>query len=58
MDTSIDPHKTHCYTHDQLIKAAFELELSSNLKSKSDNRELIENYLKDRIKEITDRWRN
>lgn len=60
MDASIDPHKTYNYSHDQLTKTIFEMELRNHQIDKhtvTGERELIESYLKDRIKEITERWR-
>jgi hypothetical protein len=54
-----DPHKNHHYSHEQLIKFAYGLEIH-HIKNnpKYDNvREVIEQYMKDRVKEITERWK-
>ena len=60
MTTVIDPHKTHHYSHDQLTKAIFELELGRLKTDKGHNSEvlgLIECYLKERVDEIKERWK-
>ena len=55
----IDPHRTHSYSYDQLLKSAFEIELSTlKISSNRDNEKgLIENYLKERVNEIKERWK-
>ena len=55
-----DPHKSHSYSHDYMIMTAFDFELRNNLalNPKYDNvRDILEQYMKDRVKEITERWR-
>lgn len=54
-----DPHKTHHYSHEQIILTAYTLDLH-NVKTnpKYDNvREILENFMMDRVKEIKDRWK-
>jgi hypothetical protein len=54
-----DPHMTHNYSHEQIIKFAYTQEIYHVRKNpKYDNvREIIEQYMQDRVKEITDRWK-
>ena len=54
-----DPHKTHHYSHEQIIMTAYTLDLH-NVKTnpKYDNvREILESYMMDRVKEIKERWK-
>lgn len=54
-----DPHKTHNYSHEQLMKFSFEIELAHlRLHKKDDPRkEAVESYLKERFNEIKERWK-
>lgn len=54
-----DPHKTHSYSHEQLILSAYNLELYNVRNNpKYDNvREILEQFMKDRIEEIKTRWK-
>ena len=54
-----DPHMTHNYSHEQIIKFAHTLEIHHIRNNpKYDNvREIIEQYMQDRVKEITERWK-
>jgi hypothetical protein len=55
----IDPHRTHHYSHEQIIMTAYTLDLH-NVKTnpKYDNvREILENFMNERVKEIKDRWK-
>lgn len=54
-----DPHKTHHYSHEQLILSAYNLEIYHVRNNpKYDNvREILEQYMKDRVAEIKDRWK-
>ena len=54
-----DPHITHNYSHEQLIKTAYVWEIYHVRKNpKYDNvREIIEQYMQERVKEITERWK-
>ena len=48
----------HSYSHDQIIKSAFEMELQSlKLHDEVVNKEMVASYLKSRIQEIKDRWK-
>lgn len=54
-----DPHMTHNYSHEQLIKFSYTQELY-HIKNnpKYDNvREILEQFMKERVKEITERWK-
>ena len=59
MQEKIDPHKNHNYSHEQIIKFAYTLETYHVRNNpKYDNvREIIEQYMQDRVKEITERWK-
>lgn len=59
MQTKPDPHMTHNYSHEQIIKFAYTQEIYHVKKNpKYDNvREIIEQYMQDRVKEITERWK-
>jgi len=58
MTDKVDPHKTHHYSHEQIIKFAYTHELCHIRNPKYDNvRDILEQYMKDRVKEITERWR-
>jgi hypothetical protein len=54
-----DPHKTHHYSHDQLIKYAYTLDMFHvrNDPKYADVKHILEKFMQDRIKEITDRWK-
>lgn len=54
-----DPHKTHNYSHEQIIKFAYTLETTHvRLNPKYDNvREILEQFMQERVKEITERWK-
>lgn len=55
----VDPHKTHHYSHEQLIKFSYGLEIIHIRQNpKYDNvREILEQFMQDRVKEITERWK-
>jgi len=55
----IDPHLTHNYSHEQIIKFAYTQEVFHVRNNpKYDNvREIIEQFMQDRMKEITERWK-
>lgn len=55
----IDPHRTHHYSHEQIIKTAYVMDIYHVRNNpKYDNvREIIEQYMQDRVKEITERWK-
>jgi len=55
----IDPHKTHSYSQDFILMTAFQSEINSlTVRKKNDNiSPIIEEYLRDRVKEIKDRWK-
>ena len=59
MTDKIDPHKTHNYSHEQIIKFAYTQEIYHVKKNpKYDNvREILEEFMKERVKEITERWK-
>lgn len=54
-----DPHKTHSYSHDYILMTAFQHEINSlTVRKNNDNiRPIVEEYLRDRVKEIKDRWK-
>jgi hypothetical protein len=54
-----DPHKTHNYSQDYNTMIAFQHEINSlTIRKKNDNiTPIIEEYLRNRVKEIKDRWR-
>ena len=54
-----DPHKTHSYSHDYILMTAFQHEINSlTVRKNNDNiTPIIEEYLRDRVKEIKDRWK-
>jgi hypothetical protein len=54
-----DPHITHNYSHEQIIKFAYVQEIYHVRNNpKYDNiREVVEQYMQDRVKEITERWK-
>jgi hypothetical protein len=54
-----DPHKTHSYSQDYILITALQSELMSlPLRRKNDNiTPIIEEYLRDRVKELKDRWK-
>jgi ferritin len=59
MSEKVDPHMTHNYSHEQLIKFSYIQELA-RLRSryKDDHRfEILENFMQQRVKEITERWK-
>jgi hypothetical protein len=54
-----NPHKTHHYSHEQIILTAYTLDLH-NVKTnpKYDNvREILESFMVDRVNEIKERWK-
>lgn len=55
----IDPHKTHSYSHDQLLMTAFGYEIRNVIRLSDSSNELvmIEAYLQKRIDEIKERWK-
>lgn len=58
--SQLDPHISYNYSHEMIMKSAFELELQHLKRDRPQEYdwEEIETYLKDRILEITERWRN
>lgn len=55
-----DPHKTHSYSHDQLLITAFGHEIRNTIRLQSDRSNelvIIETYLQKRIDEIKERWK-
>jgi hypothetical protein len=54
-----DPHKTHNYSHEQIIKLAYTLDVYHVRNNpKYDNvREILEQFMQERVKEITERWK-
>ena len=53
-----DPHMSHNYSHEQLIKFAYTVELYHIKNPKYDNvREILEQFMKERVKEITETWK-
>lgn len=56
----IDPHKTHNYSHDQLLLTAFGHEIRNTIaltKDGSNEMTIIREYLEKRIDEIKERWK-
>lgn len=58
---SDDPHKKHHYSMDMLLQQAFTYELMNVLRFIDDPKyapakEVVEVYLKSRVKEIKERW--
>lgn len=54
-----DPHRTHHYSHEQIIMTAYTLDLQHvRMNPKYDNiREILESYMSERVKEIKERWK-
>jgi hypothetical protein len=54
-----NPHLTHNYSHEQIIKFAYTQEIFHVKNNpKYDNvREILEQFMQDRMKEITERWK-
>jgi len=54
-----DSHKKHSYSQDYILMTALQSELMSlPLRRKNDNiTPIIEEYLRDRVKELKDRWK-
>lgn len=55
-----DPHMTHHYSHDQLAKTIFMMELNSlklRLADRDNGKSYVEEYLKERVNEIEKRWK-
>jgi len=54
-----DPHKNHSYSQDYILITALQSELLTlPLRKKNDNiTPIIEEYLRDRVKELKDRWK-
>lgn len=54
-----DPHRTHHYSHEQIIMTAYTLDLQHvKMNPKYDNiREILESYMTERVKEIKERWK-
>ena len=54
-----NPHLTHNYSHEQIIKTAYTLDIYHVRNNpKYDNvREILEQFMKDRVEEITQRWK-
>jgi hypothetical protein len=52
-----DPHATYNYSHDQILKSAFEMELQTlKIKDEVVNGDMVASYLSERIREIKERW--
>lgn len=54
-----DPHMTYNYSHEQIIMFAYTQEIFHVRNNpKYDNvREILEQFMQDRVKEIKDRWK-
>lgn len=55
-----DPHRTHNYSHDQMLLSAFGHELRNTVRlvnDRSNEMTIIESYLQKRIEEIKERWK-
>jgi hypothetical protein len=54
-----DPHKKYNYSHDYLVMTALVQELNHlKLNKKYDNvRDVVEEYMRGRVKEIKERWK-
>jgi len=54
-----NPHLKHNYSHEQIIKFAYTHEIFHVQNNpKYDNvREILEQFMQDRMKEITERWK-
>lgn len=59
MSKKPDPHMTHNYSHEQLIKFSYTQELARlRVRHKDDHRfEILEQFMQERVKEITERWK-
>ena len=59
MSEKVDPHKTHCYSYDNMIMRAFDFELRNHIAvncEKTNEMAIVREYLEKRVKEIKDRW--
>ena len=54
-----NPHLTHNYSHEQMIKFAYtqEVFLVRNNPKYDNVREVLEQFMTERMKEITERWK-
>jgi len=54
-----DPHKTHSYSQDYILMTAFQSEINSlTCRKNNDNiTPIVEEYLRNRVKEIKERWK-
>jgi len=54
-----DPYKTHSYSQDYILMTAFQTEINSlTVRKNNDNiTPIVEEYLRDRVKEIKERWK-
>lgn len=54
-----DPHKHYSYSHDYILMTAFTHEIGSlTVNKKNDNiTPIVEEYLRNRVKEIKERWK-
>lgn len=55
-----DPHKTHSYSHDNMLMTAFDFELRNHIAvncKRTNEMAIIESYLQERVKEIKERWK-
>ena len=54
-----DPHKSYSYSQDYIQMTALQIELMTlTLHKKNDNiTPIIEEYLRNRVKELKDRWK-
>jgi len=54
-----DPHKKHSYSQDYILMTAFQTEISHlTLRKNNDNiTPIVEEYLRNRLKELKDRWK-
>lgn len=55
-----NPHKTHSYSHDQLLITAFGHEIRNTIRLVEDTSNelaVVEAYLQKRIEEIKERWK-
>lgn len=54
-----DPHKNYSYSQDYILMTAFQSEINSlTVRKNNDNiTPIVEEYLRDRVKEIKERWK-
>ena len=54
-----DPYKNYSYSQDYILMTAFQSEINSlTIRKNNDNiTPIVEEYLRERVKEIKDRWK-